>query len=142
MTIVSTCSNRQTVKKFLKNHNRYVILIEYNVSKNTARSKNYVWKRKLDQIDYKGVIKTIWNTTAALLQQYFIKAGTKFDRIKGVTLLSVTRAWDTKKRNFKDCQRNRKFCCVKLWRIPGNLQMKFYLMASVELDGAASCLMD
>ena len=62
------------------------------------QGQTIMFGRKLDQIDYKGVIKTIWNTTAALLQQYFIKAGTKFDRIKGVTFLSVTRTRDPKKK--------------------------------------------
>lgn len=117
--------------------------------------------RKLDGSDYKeGVIKTIWNTTATLLQEKFYNEfGRKFDPFKDVIFLSARKARDTKRKELQRLPEKQKVSSAamtfeehqaicKQWdeNTPMGLQMKFYHIASVELawrgGEASSCLIE
>lgn len=114
--------------------------------------------RKADGSNYKeGVIKTIWNSTAKLMQEkYFNEFGRVIDPFKDLIFQSSRNARDTKRKLLQTIPENRKASSTALtheehqamcnqWDedTPVGLQKKFFHIAAVELawrgGEAAAC---
>ena len=104
--------------------------------------------RKIDGNDYKeSVVKTIWNTTAKLLQEkYFSEFGRSFDPFKDLLFQSARMAQDSKRKLLQATPEKRKTSSTAMtpeeynsmclqWdeNTPTGLQKKFFLIAAVEL---------
>ena len=117
-------------------------------------------KRK-DGSDYKeGVVKTIWNVNAKLLQeQYFKNHNRKIDPFKDLAFEGARKARSTKRKQLQLIPEKRKASSAALTRdeilkiiqnfdenTPDGLQKKFYQIAAVELawrgNEAASCVVN
>ncbi|CAH1099053.1 unnamed protein product [Psylliodes chrysocephalus] len=116
--------------------------------------------RKIDGSDYKEcVVKTIWNTSAKLLQEkYYNKYSRSFDPLKDIIFQSARNARDTKRKLLQGNAHKRKISSVPLtyehqaictqWDedTPTGLQKKFFQIAAVELSWrgseAANCLLE
>lgn len=115
--------------------------------------------KKVDGVDYKETsIKTIWNTTAKLLQDlYFNSFGVKINPFSDIEFKSARIARDAKRKQLQGFAEKRKVSSaaidhehynrmVEVWseETPSELQKKFYLIAARELawrgGEAATCL--
>uniref|UniRef100_A0A6P7F496 Uncharacterized protein LOC114326168 n=1 Tax=Diabrotica virgifera virgifera TaxID=50390 RepID=A0A6P7F496_DIAVI len=104
--------------------------------------------RKIDGSDYKeSVIKTIWNTTAKLVQEkYFCEYQRHIDPFKDITFKEARAARDSKRKLLQTVPDKRKMSSVAMtsdeyknmclqWDedTPEGLQKKFFHIAAVEL---------
>ncbi|XP_063903192.1 uncharacterized protein LOC135122731 isoform X1 [Zophobas morio] len=115
--------------------------------------------RKANGSDYKeGVVKTIWNTTAKMIQEMFYdKYKIKFDPFRDIEFKKARDSRDIKRRQLRCCPEKRKASSIiftederykiyTLWdeNTPSGLQRKFFHIAGFELAWkgreAADCL--
>lgn len=107
----------------------------------------YNMKKKTGE-DYKEyAVKTIWNSTAKMIQEkYFSEYNIKFDPFTDITFKEARDARNSKRKELQAIPEKRKACSVaidkkdilkmaKLWNIdePEGLQKRFFHIASYEL---------
>lgn len=117
--------------------------------------------RKKDGTEYKeGVVKTIWNLTAKMVQQkYFNEFNRTIDPFKDITFKAAVLAKNTKRKTLQAIPEKRKSSSAALTtenvqkilvtldeNTPMGLQRKFYHIAAIELawrgGEAVSCLVN
>jgi integrase len=140
----------------------YALEPETSVAKLASIMKDFAFNmKKKDGQEYKeGVIKTIWNSVAKILQQkYKEECNVLFDPFRDVIFSNARSARDAKRKQLQLNPEKRKTSSssltreelekiISLWdeETPEGLQRKFYHIASYELawrgGEAVNCLID